>query len=94
MNYTITELLDKFIPEKKTMEITERRKELWYNNRIREQRVVVRRRERIWRDYREEHQLIAFKSEQNRLNRMLFKPKSNVISNKVIKCGKDTKTLF
>ena len=93
MNSTTTKLLDKLIPEK-TMKITERRKELWYNNRIREQRAVVRRRERIWRGYREEHQLIAFKSERNRLNRMLFKAKIDVISNEVIKCGKDTRALF
>ena len=93
MNSTTTKLLDKLIPEK-TMKITERRKELWYNNRIRDQRAVVRRRERIWRGYREEHQLIAFKSERNRLNRMLFKAKIDVISNEVIKCGKDTRALY
>ena len=93
MNSTTTKLLDKLIPEK-TMKITERRKELWYNNRIRDQRAVVRRRERIWRGYREEHQLIAFKSERNRWNRMLFKAKIDVISNEVIKCGKDTRALF
>ena len=91
MNSTTTKLLDKYIPEKKTMKITERRKEL---NRIKEQRLVVRRRERICRGHREEHQLIPFKSERNRLNRMLFKAKIDVISNEVIKCGKDTKALF
>lgn len=91
-NKTI-EVLDSLIPEK-TMRVTERRKEIWFNDVIKNQRTVVRRRERIWRQYKEDHQLKAFKIERNRLNRMLFAAKKCAISEMVVSCGKNTKALY
>ena len=36
----------------------------WFREDIKEQKQKVHRRERIWRRYREDHQLLAFKSEK------------------------------
>jgi exonuclease III len=93
MDEITTKALNHLVPEK-MIRVTERKKEIWFNEDIKNQRKLVRRRERIWRHYKEDHQLRAFKVERNRLNRMLFAAKKETISEMVIKCGKDSKALY
>ncbi len=57
--------LDKHVP-KVTKRVTKWKMELWYNERITEQKSLVRRRERAWLKYVEEHQWKAFTIERNR----------------------------
>ncbi len=77
--------LDKHAP-KVTKRVTKRKMELWYNERITEQKRLVRRRERVWLKYVEEHQWKAFTIERNRLNRMIFANKTEKLCDKVIEC--------
>ena len=85
--------MDKHAPTV-TRRVTVRKCELWYNNRIREQKKKVRHRERVWRKYVEDHQWKAYAEERNRLNRMIFANKQETFRNKVQECGKDTKKLY
>ncbi|KAJ8048390.1 hypothetical protein HOLleu_00681 [Holothuria leucospilota] len=66
--------LDQLIPVT-TMRITERRKEIWFDDDIKQQRVIVRKRERIWRHHKNDFHHQVFKMERNKLNRMLFAAK-------------------
>ncbi len=80
-------LLDKYAPLK-DREVTERKKQVepWYVDYIKQQKKIVRNRERIWRRYRQSHQWTAYIAERNRLNRMLAGNKILTVSEKVQEC--------
>ena len=77
-----------------TKTVTKRKQELWYNERILEQKRRVRRRERVWRKYVQDHQWKAYTVERNRLNRMIFANKTETLCLKVEECEKDNKKLY
>ena len=85
--------MDKHAP-KVTKRFTKRKQELWYNERIIEQKRLVRRRERMWLKYAEDHQWIAYTTERNRLNRMIHANKRETLCKKVEECSKDSKKLY
>ena len=66
----------------------------WFREDIKEQKQKVRRRERIWRRYREDHQWLAFKSEKKKYREMLKEVKINSVSKLIIECGRDVKKLY
>ena len=90
---TADKCLEKHAP-KVTRRVTNRKTELWYNDRIIEQKRLVRRRECVWLKYAEEHQWKAYTTERNRLNRMIFANKTETLREKVNQCGKNSKKLY
>ena len=89
----LTRLFNKFSPEKE-ITVTDRKLNPWYNSFIRDQKKVVRSREKTWHKYRQEHQWKAYQKERNRLNFMITFEKKQSISGKVLDCGRDTKWLY
>lgn len=87
------ESLNKNAPKRK-LTVTRRKQELWYNERIIEQKRKVRRLERIWRHCIEDHHWMAYTTERNRLNRMIAANKKEMLCLQVAQCGKDSKKLF
>ena len=66
----------------KTIKCTNRQKHPWHNQFIKEQKRVVKNREKIWRQYRQEHQWLAYTKERNTYNRLLtFQKKTNTVKN-------------
>ena len=71
-------VLDIIAPEKEKP-ISMRKLPVWYDEEVREQHCVVRRHERIWQKYREDHQWKAYKVERNHYNRTVQAKKRNNI---------------
>ena len=67
--------------------ITIRKEFPWYTLEIREQRKILRRREKIWRKYREDHHWLALKRERNRYNNMLKYTRNNIINTRIRECS-------
>ena len=65
-------VLNKHAPVK-TIKISDRKKEVWYDDHIKLQKKFVRNREHVWNKYNREHDhhWKAFTVERNRLNRMI-----------------------
>ena len=64
----------------KTIKCTNRQKHPWHNQFIKEQKTVVKSREKIWRRYRQDHQWLAYTKERNIYNRLLtFQKKTNAV---------------
>ena len=78
---------------KVTMRV-EGKHELWYNEKIRQQKRKVRQRERTWRRYVEDHQWQAYTVERNRLNRIIYASKKETLCTKVIECKKHNRKLY
>ncbi|KAK6189788.1 hypothetical protein SNE40_001781 [Patella caerulea] len=66
-NSVVKQSLDVLVPEK-TRTITIRQNKDWFTDELREWRSRVRRRERIYRHYREDHQWTALKKVRNSYN--------------------------
>ena len=75
----------------KTIKCTNRQKHPWHNQFIKEQKTVVKNREKIWRQYRQEHQCLAYTKERNTYNRLLTFQKKQTLSKLIKNTGKDTK---
>ena len=79
---------------KETKLVVDRKKVPWMMSEVKEQHKIMRNRERIWKKYGESHQWQAFKREQKRFKSILRHAKSNVLTRKILDCGKDKKKLF
>ena len=66
-NIELKWVLDIVAPEKEKV-ISMRKLPIWYDEDVREQHCIVKKRERIWQKYREDHQWKAYKVERNRYN--------------------------
>ena len=84
---------DVLAPEKE-ISVTCRQLKPWYNTFIRDQKKVVRNCERKFNSYGQAHQWKAYQSERNRLNKMVKFEKKQILSSKVLECGRDAKKLF
>ena len=93
LNSELVRTLDVLAPER-LITVPIRKHVSWYDDDIKEQRLIVRKREHIWKKYREPHQLLAYKRERNRLNRILTYKRTCNITKRVNQAGKDTKALF
>ena len=78
----------------KAIKCTNRQKHPWHNQFIKDQKRVVKNREKIWRRYQQEHQWLAYKKERNAYNRLLTFQKKQTLSELIKNSGKDTKKLF
>ena len=86
-------VLDLHAPSR-TKYIMLRQSRPWFTEEIRTQKKTVRRREKIWRKYREDHQFVALKVECNKYRKMLNQSKCNITSVKVAECKGDSKLLY
>ena len=82
--------LNKHAPEI-TKTVIDQNRFLWYNEEIKEQRRVVRRREKIWKHYKLESSWKAFKKECSKYRRLLKDAKKMSIEEKVQDCKGDSK---
>ena len=67
----LQEMLDR-VASSKTIKVTNKPRKPWFNKCIRDQRIVVRNRERTWRHCWFEHQWKAYKTERNIYNILLM----------------------
>ena len=88
-------VLNKHAPVK-TIKISDRKKEVWYDDHIKLQKKFVRNREHVWNKYNREHDHYwkAFTVERNRLNRMIAGTKIRENSTRIEQCGHDTRKLY
>ena len=85
--------IDKQAPEI-TKVITDRKKKPWFGDKLKEQKRIVRRREKIYRRYRLESCWTAFDMERRKYRRMLVEAKNVCYSNQVKEYKGDTKRLY
>ena len=85
--------LDKLAPVR-TRTITVRQNKDWFTDELRHLRSCVRRRERIFRKYKEDHQWIALKKTRNSYKYKLKVTKREVQSEMVNNCKGNTKKLY
>ena len=78
LNDELTRLLDIHAPLKTKLH-TVRKPNLWFNQELKSQKQRVRRREKIWRRYREEHQWTDLQHERKEYRRMINAAKHNTI---------------
>ena len=74
--------------------VTNRPRNLWFNQEIADQKRVVRRREKIYKRYREKHQWTAYREELKNYKKMLKDQKISFYSTEVENCERDSKKLF
>ena len=77
-----------------TKSMTLRHKCPWFSGIITQQERIVRKCERIWCKYRENHQWHAYRDEIKKYNNMLKEAKKNTISEKIYACIRDTRHLY
>ena len=82
--------LDKHTPEK-TKRITVRDTKSWFTESIREQKKIMRRREKIWRKYKQDSIWRAFDAERVKYRSMLRQAKLERTSEKVLECSGNIK---
>jgi hypothetical protein len=73
--------------------VTERNKNIWYNENIKQQKKLTCKKENKWRNTCNEIGWSEFKCERNKLTKMIRNSKSFSISEKVKEAGKDSKAL-
>ena len=72
----LQEILYRVAPSK-TIKVTNKPRKPWFNEYIRDQRKVVRNRERTWKHYSSELQWKTYKTERNICNRLLIYHKNS-----------------
>ena len=77
-----------------TKSVSLRRKVPWFTDDVRDAKRQMRRWERIWHKYKSEELWTAFCVARSHYKRMLYSAKRDVISSKVMDCGKDTQKLY
>ena len=71
-----------------------RRKVPWLTDDVRDAKRQMRRWERLWHKYKSDELWTAFCVARSYYKRMLYSLKREVISSKVMDCGKDTQKLY
>ena len=77
-----------------TKVITERKKKTWFGDDLKQQRRIVRRREKVFRKYQSQSCWTALVRERKKYRKMLFDAKSVCYSKKVEDCRGDVKGLY
>ena len=77
-----------------TKVITERKKKPWFGDNLKQQKRIVRRREKVFRKYRLQSCWIALDRERKKYRRMLFEAKTACYSKQVNDCRGDIKGLY
>ena len=77
-----------------TKQITMCRTVPWFTDDIRELTKCMRRRKAIWKKYKRGDTWIAFKVVMSKYRSELQSAKKEILSNKVLDCGNDTRKLY
>ena len=86
-------LMDKHFPLKK-IKISNKTRVPWFDKSTRDQRKIVRNREKIWLRYNEDHQWKAYKRERNRYLNMIKYNKKQLYSGMIIDAKGNIKKLY
>ena len=65
-----------------------------FTNEIKNQKWVLRRHEKIWPKYWQDHQWVVYKAEKWKYNQLLWDSKRSVTSERVLDCNRDMKQLY
>ena len=90
---TLKETLDKHEPEVHRIG-TVRQNIPWFNQQVLGQKRIVRRRERIWKKYKQQHQWKALSDERKKYRSILTIARCEVILSKVAECKGSVKSLY
>ena len=74
--------------------VTIRKNNLWYNDKIKEQKRIVQRRERVYRKHGQCHQWSAYIDERKKLRQLMRDTKTEIISEKINELRGNTKSLY
>ena len=77
-----------------TKVITEKKKIPWFGDDLKQQKRIVRRREKVLRKYRLQSYWIALNRERKKYRKMLFEEKTVCYSKQVKNCRGDIKGLY
>ena len=77
-----------------TKVITERKKKPWFGDDLKQQKRIIRRREKVFRKYRSQSCWTAFIRERKKYRKMLFDAKTVCYSKEVEDCKDDVKGLY
>ena len=86
-------VLDLHAPLQK-LSISSRKKCPWFTAEVKKQKHVVRRCEKIWRKYQQDHQFVALHMETNKYCKLLKSTKLSSTSELVKQCKGDSKKLY
>ena len=93
LDRTLKKALDKHAPEVQRI-VTARQKTPWFNQKVLEQERMVRKRERTWKKYKQQHQWKALSDEKKKYRSILRKARCEVISSKVAECKANVQSLY
>ena len=93
LDKTLKEALDKHAPEVHRI-VTVRQKTPWFNQQVLGQKRIVRKRERIWKKYKQQHQWKALSGERKKYRSILTIARCEVILSKVAECKANVKSLY
>ena len=74
--------------------ITERKKKTWFRDNLKQQKRIVRRREKVFRKYQLQSCWIALDRERKKYRKMLFEAKTACYSKQVKDCRGDIKGMY
>ena len=77
-----------------TKQITICRTVPWFTDEVQDLKKCMRGREAIWRKYKRDDTWTAFKVARSKYRLELQSAKSEILSNKVLDCGNDTRKLY
>ena len=89
----LSRALDKYAPVQTKM-ISERSKVPWFTKCIKEFKLKIRQREKLWQKYKWNDLWLAFKVARQDYCRSLNEAKTMVISKKVLECRPDMRKLY
>ena len=89
----LSRALDKYAPVQTKM-ISERSKVPWFTKSVKEFKLKMRQREKLWRKYKRNDRWLAFKVARQDYCRSLNEAKTMVISKKVLEFGPDMRKLY
>ena len=93
LDNNLSNLLEKHAPEiTKTVTIKPNRP--WYSKQVETQKRIMRRHEKLWQKYKQDHLWVALQIERKNIKNLLLATKTETLSNKVLECKQDTKKLY
>ena len=93
LNFEIIQTIDKIAPQQ-VKKITSRIRKPWYDVDLKQQRDIVKNRERKWLKYREQSHWKAYKRERNRFMTMIKYKKKDHIHNWINATTRNSKKLY
>ena len=66
----------------------------WYSKMVQTQKRIVRRHEKLWQKYKQDHLWVALQIVREKYKNLLLATKTETLSNKVLACKQDTKKLY